>query len=124
VTGGGLQHVSLETRREDVEAEAAFWALLGFDRVAPPPSLADCATWLQAADGATQIHLLYADDPVAPPRGHVAVVAPAFDATIALLAHAGHAVEPRAPHWGAARAYVRSPGGHLVEVMAAPPPLA
>jgi catechol 2,3-dioxygenase-like lactoylglutathione lyase family enzyme len=122
VTGGGLQHVSLETRQEDVEAEVPFWALLGFDRVEPPPSLGDRATWLQAGDGATQIHLLYADDPVAPPRGHVAVMAPAFDATIALLEHAGHAVEPRARHWGAARAYVRSPGGHLVEVMAAPPP--
>jgi catechol 2,3-dioxygenase-like lactoylglutathione lyase family enzyme len=117
----GLQHVSLETRPADVEAEVAFWALLGFDRVAPPPSLADRATWLQA--GATQIHLLHAEDPVTPPRGHVAIVAPAFDATIAVLEDAGHATEARKRHWGAARSYVRSPAGHLVEVMAAPPPM-
>lgn len=115
----GLQHVSLETRPADAEAEVAFWALLGFDRVASPAALRDRATWLQS--GATQIHLLHADDPVTPPRGHVAVVAPAFDGTIALLEHAGHATEPRTPHWGAPRSYVRSPAGHLVEVMAAPP---
>lgn len=118
----GLQHVALETHRDAVAAEVAFWVLLGFAEVEPPSSLAGRATWLAA--GATQIHLLYADAPVTPPRGHVAVLAPAFDATIALLANAGHAPEPRTPHWGAARAYVRSPGGHLVELMAAPPPAA
>jgi hypothetical protein len=114
-----LQHVALETRGDDVEAEVAFWGLLGFARVEPPASLRERATWVQA--GATQIHLLYTPDPVAVPRGHVAVVAAAFDATIALLEGAGHETEARTPHWGAARAYVRSPGGHLVEVMAAPP---
>jgi catechol 2,3-dioxygenase-like lactoylglutathione lyase family enzyme len=114
-----LQHVALETRPGDVEAEVAFWALLGFERVEPPSSLRERATWLQA--GATQIHLLYAERPVAVPKGHVAVVAPAFDATIAALEAAGHATEERARHWSAARSYVRSPGGHLVEVMAATP---
>jgi catechol 2,3-dioxygenase-like lactoylglutathione lyase family enzyme len=118
---GGLQHVSLETRRADVDAEVAFWSLLGFARVEPPSSLRDRATWLQAADGFTQIHLLYADDPVAPPRGHVAVVAPAFDDAVIALDAAGFPVEPRTPHWGAPRAYVRSPGGHRVELMAFAP---
>jgi catechol 2,3-dioxygenase-like lactoylglutathione lyase family enzyme len=116
-----LQHVALETRVGDVEAEVAFWGLLGFARVEPPPTLRERSTWVQAGDGA-QIHLLYVSDPVAVPRGHVAVVAPAFDATIALLEGAGHETEARTPHWGAARAYVRSPGGHLIEVMAAPSP--
>jgi catechol 2,3-dioxygenase-like lactoylglutathione lyase family enzyme len=116
-----LQHIALETRREDVEAEVAFWGLLGFARVEPPASLADRATWLQS--GPTQIHLLYADAPTT--SGHIAVIAPPpFDATIARLDAAGHTTEPRTPHWGAARAYVRSPAGHLVEVMAAPPPSA
>lgn len=114
-----LHHVALATRPADVDAEVAFWGLLGFARVEPPASVAERATWLQA--GATQIHLLYASDPVPLPEGHVAVVAPAFDATIALLEGAGHAPEPRTRHWGAARAYVRSPAGCLVEVMAAPP---
>jgi catechol 2,3-dioxygenase-like lactoylglutathione lyase family enzyme len=117
----GLQHTSLETREADVEAEVAFWALLGFTRVDPPGELGDRAAWVQAADG-TQIHLLYASDPVVPPQGHVAVVAPEpFDATIAALQAAGHAPEPRAEHWGVPRSYVRSPAGHLVEVMASAP---
>jgi catechol 2,3-dioxygenase-like lactoylglutathione lyase family enzyme len=120
MTAGGLQHVSLETRPADVGAEVAFWALLGFSRVEPPGTLGEIATWVQS--GSTQIHLLHADDPVRPPRGHVAVVAPApFEATISALEAAGHATEPRTQHWGAARSYVHSPSGHLVEVMAAPP---
>lgn len=118
---GGLQHVSLETRRESVEAEVAFWTLLGFSVVEAPASLRDRATWLQAPDDFSQIHLLYADDPVAPPQGHVAVVAPAFDTTVAALRAAGFPPEPRTPHWGAARAYVRSPGGHRAELMAFAP---
>jgi catechol 2,3-dioxygenase-like lactoylglutathione lyase family enzyme len=120
MSSGGLQHASLETRPADVEAEVAFWTLLGFSRVEPPGTLTQIATWVQS--GATQIHLLYADDPVRPPIGHVAVVAPApFEETIAALEAAGHTTEPRTPHWGAARSYVHSPSGHLVEVMAAPP---
>jgi catechol 2,3-dioxygenase-like lactoylglutathione lyase family enzyme len=116
----GLQHVSLETRPQDVEAEVAFWALLGFSEVQPPGALRERATWVQA--GPTQIHLLHTGAPVVMPEGHVAVVAPEpYAATIAALGDAGHATEDRARHWGAARAYVRSPAGHLVEVMASPP---
>jgi catechol 2,3-dioxygenase-like lactoylglutathione lyase family enzyme len=59
---------------------------------------------------------------VAAPGGHVAIVASAFDATLTRLDAAGHPPEPRTPHWGAPRAYVHSPSGHLVELMAAPPP--
>jgi catechol 2,3-dioxygenase-like lactoylglutathione lyase family enzyme len=114
-----LQHVSLETRPADADAEVAFWALLGFARVEPPGELRERSTWVQS--GPTQIHLLHADEPVVPPKAHVAVVAPDFDATIAALEAAGHTTEPRARHWGAARSYVRTPAGHLVEVMAAPP---
>jgi catechol 2,3-dioxygenase-like lactoylglutathione lyase family enzyme len=117
----GIHHVALPTRLDDVEAEVAFWALLGFSVVEPPPSLRERATWVQAPD-ATQVHLLHADEAVAQPRGHVAIIAPAFDATLAALAAAGHQPEPRTPHWGAPRAYVNSPFGHLIEIMAAPPP--
>jgi catechol 2,3-dioxygenase-like lactoylglutathione lyase family enzyme len=119
---GGLHHVSLETRPDDVEAEVAFWALLGFSRVQPPGALGARATWVQSADGVSQIHLLYASDPVVMPKGHVAVVAPEpFEECVAALEAAGHAVEPRTQHWGVPRSYVRSPAGHLVEVMASPP---
>jgi catechol 2,3-dioxygenase-like lactoylglutathione lyase family enzyme len=115
----GIHHVALPVRRVDVEAEVAFWALLGFSVVEPPASLRGCATWVQAPD-ATQVHLLYADEPAAP-GGHIAIVAPAFDATLTRLDAAGHTPEPRTPHWGAGRAYAHSPSGHLVELMAAPP---
>ncbi len=115
-----IQHVALEIARRDAEAEAAFWELLGFRRVPAPASLRERATWLQA--GPTQVHLLYAEAPVPPREGHVAVLAPEFEATAAALEAAGHPVDPRAEHWGAARAYVRSPAGHRVEFMAAPPP--
>ncbi len=40
-----IHHVALPTRREDVEAEVAFWVLLGFSVVEPPPSLRERATW-------------------------------------------------------------------------------
>jgi catechol 2,3-dioxygenase-like lactoylglutathione lyase family enzyme len=115
-----LQHVSLETRAAEVEAEVAFWALLGFARVAVPEGLRERAVWM--ASGGTQVHLLFAEEPVVPVEGHVAVVCAAYSSTVAVLRAAGFVVEPRAEHWGAARAYVRSPGGHRVEVMAAGPP--
>jgi catechol 2,3-dioxygenase-like lactoylglutathione lyase family enzyme len=115
-----LQHVTLELRESQVEACVDFYALLGFTRVAPPPSLADRAAWLQSGD--RQIHLMWVDEPVVAPRGHVAVVAPAYDSVVGALRDAGFEVEPRVEHWGAARSYVHDPAGHLVEVMAAPPP--
>ena len=114
-----VQHVTLELRRSDADACAGFYELLGFERVEPPPSLARRATWMQS--GATQIHLMWVDEPVVPPRGHVAVVAPDYHAVVRALRAAGFEVEPRAEHWGAERSYVRDPAGHLVELMAAPP---
>jgi catechol 2,3-dioxygenase-like lactoylglutathione lyase family enzyme len=115
-----LQHASLETRPRDVEAEVRFWAVLGFRPVDPPEGLAGRAAWVQS--GPTQIHLLFTADPDVPRRGHVAVVVPApYEEIVASLRAAGVEVEPRAEHWGAPRAYVRSPGGHLVEIMGASP---
>ena len=114
-----IQHVALEVREADGEAEAAFWALLNFAEVRPPESLASRARWVER-DG-TQVHLLWKEDPVVPPAGHVAVVCPDHDATLDRLRAAGFTPEPRAEHWGAPRAFVRSPAGHRVEVMAAPP---
>ncbi len=114
-----IQHVALESRRADGDALVRFFAALGFTEVATPPSLSERSRWLQA--GPTQIHLLWTDEPAAVPKGHVAVVAGDYEATLAALREAGFEPEPRAEHWGAPRAYVRSPGGHLVEVMAASP---
>ncbi len=114
-----IQHVALEVRRADVPACERFFALLGFARVAEPPGLTGSAVWLQS--GATQVHLLLAEEPVAPPQGHVAVVARDYDAALAGLRAAGYDPQSRREHWGAARCFVRGPGGHRVEVMAAPP---
>jgi catechol 2,3-dioxygenase-like lactoylglutathione lyase family enzyme len=115
-----LQHAALETRRADGEAATAFWRLLGFHEVEPPPTLRERAAWLQR--GSTQIHLLWSEDPIAPPEGHVAVVVDDYEATLEQLRQSGHEVEDRAQHWGAPRAFARAPGGHRVEVMSAPPP--
>lgn len=114
-----LQHVALEldpaSRREAEE----FWVLLGFELVEPPPSLRERSSWLQR--DSTQIHLLFSEDPVVPPEGHAAVVAEDYEATLDALRAAGYEPEPRTEHWGAPRAFLVAPGGHRVEVMAAPP---
>jgi catechol 2,3-dioxygenase-like lactoylglutathione lyase family enzyme len=116
---GLIQHVALETRHEDAEACAAFFRLLGFESVQPPPTLRDRALWLQG--GPTQVHVMFRDDPVVPPAGHLAVVVDDYEATLQALRADGHPVEPRREHWGSPRALVHDPAGHLVEVMAFPP---
>ena len=115
-----IQHVALETSRDDAAAAERFWQLLGFEPVDPPPTLRDRAAWLQR--GSTQVHLLWHDEPTTPPEGHTAVVLDDYEGTLARLREAGHEVEPRTEHWGAPRAFVRAPGGHRVEVMERPPP--
>ena len=114
-----IQHVALELRRDDTDAAVAFWALLGFAEVAPPGTLAARSRWVER--GGTQVHLLVGDDPVAPGEGHVAVVAEDYDDALARLRDAGFDPQAREEHWGAPRAFVRSPGGHRVEVMARAP---
>ena len=115
-----LQHAALEIPPQEADRCAAFWELLGFSRVDPPESLQGRTTWVQR-DG-TQIHLLHADDPVAPPQGHAAVVVEDYEAALDRLRDHGFEPEPRTEHWGAPRAFVEDPAGHRVEVMAAPPP--
>ena len=112
--------MSIEVRPADVGACVDFFALLGFARVDPPETLRDRAAWVER-DG-TQVHLLFVDDPVTPPRGHLAVVVDDYDATLAALRDAGFDPDPRQQHWGAPRAFVRDPSGARVEVMASPPP--
>lgn len=115
-----IHHVAVETPRAAVEACVAFYALLGFGRVEPAGTLADVAAWVER-DG-QQVHLLYEDDPVVPRQGHVAVVCPDYDATVARLREAGFEPDPRTEHWGSPRCFVTDPAGHRVEVMRFPPP--
>jgi catechol 2,3-dioxygenase-like lactoylglutathione lyase family enzyme len=114
-----IHHVALEVRRDEADACVAFWRLLGFAEVAVPETLRDDARWLQR--GGQQVHLMFCDEPVAPPAGHVALVADDYDATLDRLRDAGFEPDPRRQHWGSPRAFARSPAGHRVELMMFPP---
>ena len=114
-----VQHVTLELRREQADDCVAFWKLLGFERVDPPESLADRAAWMEK--GPVQVHLMWVEDPVALPKGHVAVVLDDYEGTLDALREGGAEPEPRTEHWGSPRSYVHDPAGNLVELMASPP---
>lgn len=113
-----LHHVGIEIAPTEIERAAELFELLGFERVEPPPTLSEF-TWLEREG--TQVHLMPEERPTVPERGHLAVVAPDFEATVARLREHGFEVEPRREHWGAPRAHAIAPGGHRVELMAAPP---
>lgn len=114
-----LHHVGIEVAPADIEAAARFFELIGFVRVEPPEGLRKY-TWLEREG--TQIHLMPEDGPTVPSPGHLAVVAPDFDGTVARLRENGFEVEPKREHWGQPRVLAIAPGGHRVELMAAPPP--
>jgi Glyoxalase/Bleomycin resistance protein/Dioxygenase superfamily len=114
-----LHHVSIEVDPSQVEACAACWELLGFDRVPAPEALGPNFTWLEREG--TQIHLIHSEGATVPALGHAAVVVDDFEATFAALQRAGHAPERHRELWGEPRAFVAMPGGHRVEFMAAPP---
>jgi hypothetical protein len=113
-----LHHVGIEIAPAEIERAARLFELLGFERVEPPPTLARF-TWLER--GGTQVHRMPNENPVAAPEGHLAVVAPDFEATVARLREAGFEVEPKRDHWGAPRALAHGPCCQRVELMAFPP---
>jgi catechol 2,3-dioxygenase-like lactoylglutathione lyase family enzyme len=115
-----LQHVGIEIRPVDVDPAVEFFELLGFERVEPSPALREGFTWLERKG--TQIHLMHSEEPVVPPRAHLAVVVADFDATLARLGERGFETRPGREHWGAPRAHAVAPGGQRVELMSAPPP--
>ena len=96
-----IHHVGIEVARSDLPRSVRFWELLGFTQVEPPPTLADRFTWLER--GGTQIHLMHEESPSVPPRAHVAVVAPDFEATLAALREDGFEVTPAASTGAAPR---------------------
>jgi catechol 2,3-dioxygenase-like lactoylglutathione lyase family enzyme len=113
-----LHHVGIEVAPADLERSVELWRALGFKRVEPPATLSEFV-WLEREG--TQIHLMPMDRPTVPPRGHVAIVAPDFEAAVTALHELGFEVERRREHWGSPRAVVVAPGGHRVELMALPP---
>lgn len=114
-----LHHAALEIAAGELQASIAFWRLLGFEEVEPAAGVAGRAVWVERQG--TQIHLMPTPQPTVPPLGHVAVVVADFGATLMRLGEAGVQVELREEHWGAPRAFATAPGGHRVELMAAPP---
>lgn len=115
-----LHHTTLEVGAGAVREEISFWTAIGFSEVPVPATLGDGFTWFEC-DG-TQIHLIEVVDPVVPVRGHVAIVAPDFEATVERLREAGFEVREGRELWGAARSKATTPCGHTVELMASPPP--
>jgi catechol 2,3-dioxygenase-like lactoylglutathione lyase family enzyme len=115
-----LHHAGIEVAPADVERTVELFELLGFARVEPPPALAQGFTWLEREG--TQVHLMHEERPLVPPRAHLAIVAPDFEATVARLRERGFEIRPGGEHWGAPRAHVLAPGGQRLELMAAPPP--
>lgn len=113
-----LHHVGIEVAPAEIERSVELWLLLGFEQVEPPPTLREF-TWLER--GGTQVHLMPTESPTVPPRGHTAIVVADFEGTFAALEGAGFELERRREHWGVPRAVVIAPGGHRVELMAAPP---
>lgn len=113
-----LHHVGIEIAPADAARAVELFELLGFERVDPPPALAEY-TWLEREG--TQVHLMPSERPTVPTRGHMALVVPDFEATVARLRERGFELRPGREHWGASRAHVTAPGGHRVELMAAPP---
>src|SRR5690348_9506470 len=114
-----LQHVTLEVAPETVRDCVAFWALLGFDEMDPPPLLRGRFTWVQREG--TQIHFVPVEAPTQPARqGHVAIVAPDYEAVLQAMAERGVAMREGTNAWDAPRTFVRDPAGHQVEIMSAP----
>ena len=112
-----LQHVGIEIEPGDVERAVEFFALLGFERVEPPPALR------------RRLHLARArrhpDPPDARGEPDGAAARPPRRRRprlrrrpLARLREHGFEVRPGREHWGAPRAHALAPGGHRVELMA------
>jgi hypothetical protein len=115
-----LQHVSIEVPPDDADRAIEFWRLVGFDEVDSPEPLGDSVRWLEREG--TQIHLILTEGHAAPVLGHAAVVVPDHAEAKDRLRSAGFEVNDTRQLWGADRAFAIAPGGHRVELMAAPPP--
>lgn len=116
-----LHHVSLELEPADAARFGELLGLIGFDPIQAPATMGDDVRWFASAAGDTQVHLILIEDAVVPNLAHPAFVAAPFGDVLERLTGAGFAPEERRPHWGERRAFLRAPGGHRIELMAAPP---
>ena len=114
-----LHHVSLEVAAEDADRFGELLQVIGFAPVAAPAPLGDRVRWFDA--GGTQVHLILTDAATAPALGHSAFVATPFEETLTALRRRGFEVDEARELWGERRASILGPGGHRLELMAAPP---
>lgn len=115
-----LHHIALEISPEDLKDEERFWLAAGFRKVPPPEDLGEDFTWYERQG--TQIHLMRTTEPADPPvHGHVAVISENLDAAVERLKAEGFEVKEGRRLWGKRRVKVKTPAGHLVEIMAGPP---
>jgi hypothetical protein len=115
-----LQHVSIEVPPGELERSVEFWRLVGFERVGSPEALGDSIVWVEREG--TQVHLIATEGHTVPVLGHSAVVVPDHAGAKQRLRDSGFEVTDHRQLWGADRAFAIAPGGHRVELMAAPPP--
>jgi hypothetical protein len=115
-----LHHVSLEVTPADHDRFAELLAAIGFAPVAAPDVLGDSVRWFGRSG--TQVHLILTDAATVPLLGHAAFVVDDLPAAMADLSERGFDVGESQELWGERRAFVVGPGGHRLELMAAPPP--
>ena len=116
---GSLHHVSLEIAPADGERFAELLDAIGFDPIDSPEALGGSVRWFDG--GGTQVHLILTEGATAPALGHAAFAVTQFAQTLDALRQRGFEVEEARQLWGERRAFVLAPGGHRLEVMAAPP---
>lgn len=114
-----LHHVSIEVLPADAERFGEMLELIGFRSIAAPEVFEGSIPWYERQG--TQVHLIVTEGATAPVLGHAAFVAPDFDATVSALEAAGFEVEEHRQLWGKKRSFILAPGGHRVEIIAAPP---
>ncbi len=114
-----LHHVSIEVTPTDADRFGEMLETIGFEAIESPEPLGDAVRWFDG--GGTQVHLILTEAAAVPTLGHPAFVVTPFQQVVELLRARGFEVEDARQLWGEHRAFVLAPGGHRLEVMAAPP---
>ena len=114
-----LHHVSLEVLPGDAERFGELLEAIGFRAIEAPQALEGRIPWYERAG--TQVHLIVTEDATAPALGHAAFVAADYEGDLERLRGQGFELEEARELWGERRVFVLAPGGHRIELMAAPP---
>ncbi|MBA2522335.1 MAG: hypothetical protein H0V25_03290 [Solirubrobacterales bacterium] len=114
-----LHHVSLEVLPENADSFGEVLEAIGFAPARAPGPLGDSVRWYERSG--TQVHLIVTEGATVPALGHAAFVVDSFEAALAALREGRFEVEEARELWGERRAFVLAPGGHRLELMAAPP---